>query len=71
MREVAPGVPPWLVDALYAVVPNFQNFDFKDKVAYGDPVSAGALAWVTAYGLAYVGAVLVLGLVSFRSRDFQ
>jgi len=71
MREVAPGVPPWLVDALYAVVPNFRNFDFKDKVAYGDPVSAGVLAGVTAYGLAYVGAVLVLGLVSFRSRDFQ
>ena len=63
MREVAPGVPPWLVDALYAVVPNFRNFDFKDKVAYGDPVSADVLAWVTAYGLAYVGAVLVLGLV--------
>ena len=71
MREVAPGVPPWLVDALYAVVPNFRNFDFKDKVAYGDPVSAGDLAWVTAYGFAYVGAVLVLGLASFRSRDFQ
>jgi ABC-type transport system involved in multi-copper enzyme maturation permease subunit len=71
MREVAPGVPPWVVDALYAVVPNFRNFDFKDKVAYGDPVSADVLAWVTAYGLAYVGAVLVLGLASFRSRDFQ
>ncbi len=71
MREVAPGVPPWLVDALYAVVPNFRNFDFKDKVAYGDPVSADVLAWVTAYGLAYVGVVLVLGLASFRSRDFQ
>jgi ABC-type transport system involved in multi-copper enzyme maturation permease subunit len=71
MREVAPGVPPLLVDALYAVVPNFRNFDFKDKVAYGDPVSADVLAWVTAYGLAYVGAVLVLGLASFRSRDFQ
>jgi hypothetical protein len=34
-------------------------------------VSADVLAWVTAYGLAYVGAVLVLGLASFRSRDFQ
>jgi ABC-type transport system involved in multi-copper enzyme maturation permease subunit len=71
MREVAPGVPPWLVEALYAVVPNFRNFDFKDRVAYGDPVPADVLAWVTAYGLAYVGAVLVLGLASFRSRDFQ
>ncbi len=71
MREVAPRVPSWAVDLLYAVLPNFRNFDFKDRVAYGDPVSADVLAWVTAYGLAYVGAVLALGLASFRSRDFQ
>jgi ABC-type transport system involved in multi-copper enzyme maturation permease subunit len=71
MREVAPRVPAWAVDLLYAVLPNFRNFDFKDRVAYGDPVSTDVLAWVTAYGLAYVGAVLALGLASFRSRDFQ
>jgi ABC-type transport system involved in multi-copper enzyme maturation permease subunit len=71
MRDVAPGVPPWLVDALYAVLPNFRNFDFKDQVAYGDPVPATVLAWVTAYAAAYVAVVLGLGLASFRSRDFQ
>jgi len=71
MSEVAPGVPPWLVSALYAVLPNFRNFDFKDRVAYGDPVPATVLAWVTAYAAAYVAVVLGLGLASFRSRDFQ
>ena len=41
MREVAPGAPSWLVDALYYAVPNLRNFDFKDRVSYGDPVSLG------------------------------
>jgi ABC-type transport system involved in multi-copper enzyme maturation permease subunit len=71
MREVAPGVPPWLVEALYAVLPNFRNFDFKDRVAYGDPVPGGVLAWVTIYAAAWIAIALGLGLASFRSRDFQ
>jgi ABC-type transport system involved in multi-copper enzyme maturation permease subunit len=71
MRDVAPGVPPWAVEALYAALPNFRNFDFKDRVAYGDAVPPDVLAWVTLYGAAYVAVVLAVGLASFRSRDFQ
>jgi ABC-type transport system involved in multi-copper enzyme maturation permease subunit len=71
MREVAPGVPAWVAEALYAVLPNFRNFDFKDRVAYGEAVPAGVLAWVTAYGAVWIAIVLILGLLSFRSRDFQ
>jgi ABC-type transport system involved in multi-copper enzyme maturation permease subunit len=71
MREVAPGMPPWAIDLLYAVLPNFRNFDFKDRVTYGNPVPAEVLAWVAVYGLAWVGAALAVGLASFRSRDFQ
>ncbi len=71
MREVAPGVPPWVAEAVYAVLPNFRNFDFKDRVAYGEAVPAGVLVWVTAYGVAWIAIVLILGLLSFRSRDFQ
>ncbi len=71
MREVAPGVPFWLVRLLYGVLPNFRNFDFKDRVAYGDAVPAAVLGWVTLYAVAYVGILLAVGLASFRSRDFQ
>ncbi len=71
MREVAPGVPGWFVEVLYAALPNFRNFDFKDRVAYGDPVGADVLAWVTAYAAAYVAIAVLAGLLSFRSRDFQ
>ncbi|MEE8217779.1 MAG: ABC transporter permease [Vicinamibacteria bacterium] len=71
MREVLPGVPAWMVNGLYAVLPDFQKFDFKDRVAYGDPVPGDVLAWLTLYAGAYVTIVLGLGLAAFRSKDFQ
>ena len=71
MQEVMPETPGWLSGILYGVIPNFRNFDFKDRVAYGDPVPPEVLLWVTVYTAAYVAIVLGLGLASFRSRDFQ
>ncbi len=49
MRDVLPGVPTWVTEGLYAVIPNFRNFDFKDRVTYGDPVAGDVLLWVTVY----------------------
>jgi ABC-type transport system involved in multi-copper enzyme maturation permease subunit len=71
MREVAPGAPAWLVEALYYALPNFRNFDLKDRVVYGDPVSFAALGWVTLYAALYLAVALGAGLAIFRSRDFQ
>jgi hypothetical protein len=63
-------VPGWLVSAVYYTLPNFSNFDFKNRVAYGDPVPAAALGWVTLYAVVYVAVVLGLGLTTWRRRDF-
>jgi ABC-type transport system involved in multi-copper enzyme maturation permease subunit len=71
MREVTPGMPQWAVDLLYAALPNFQNFDFKSRVAYGDPVPPDVLLWVTVYGAAFTAVALLVGLAAFRARDFQ
>lgn len=71
MREVMPGVPGWLPGILHAVLPDFRNFDFKDRVTYGDTVPPEVLVWVTVYAAAYIAIVLGLGLASFRNRDFQ
>jgi len=71
MREVAPEVPQPLVDALFTIVPNFQNFDFKSRVAYGEAVAPQLLAWATLYAAAWTLVALGLGLAAFRSRDFQ
>jgi ABC-type transport system involved in multi-copper enzyme maturation permease subunit len=71
MKQVAPGAPEWLVKALYCVLPNFRAFDFKDRAAYGDPIPLSALGEVTLYAAAYVGLLLVAGVVVFRRKDFQ
>lgn len=71
MREVLPGVPEGLAAAVFAIVPNFGNFDFKSRVAYGEAVAAPDLAWVALYAAAWIAVVLGLGLAAFRSRDFQ
>jgi len=70
MQAVAPGAPAWLVQGLYFTLPNYLNFDFKDRVVYGDPVSAVDLAWVTAYAALYTSIVLGVALWSFRRREF-
>ena len=71
MREVAPDTPVWFVRFLYYALPNFRNFDFKDRVAYGDPVPLVAMGTVTAYAAVYIGVVLLLGLAAFRSRELS
>ncbi|HXY39402.1 MAG TPA: ABC transporter permease [Vicinamibacteria bacterium] len=71
MREVLPGVPGWAAGGLFSVLPNLRNFDFKDKVAYGEAVPASVLLSVTLYALAYGGVVLAIGYVAFRRRDFR
>ena len=71
MREVAPDTPAWLVRFLYYALPNFRNFDFKDQVAYGDPVPMAVIGSVTVYAAAYIGVVLLAGLAAFRSRELS
>jgi ABC-type transport system involved in multi-copper enzyme maturation permease subunit len=69
MRTVAPDVPEWLVQALYYAIPNFRNLDFKNRVAYGDPVPLELLGWTTVYAVGYVALALGIGASVFRSRD--
>ena len=70
-RTVLPDAPAWLVEAVYYALPNFRNFDFKDRVAYGEAIPAAALAWVTLYAAVYVGAVLGAGVLAFRRRELH
>ena len=64
-------MPQTLAQALFTLVPNFANFDFKTRVAYGEAVPAAVLGGVTLYGAAWTAVVLGIGLACFRSRDFN
>jgi hypothetical protein len=69
MADVLPGVPRWLPRALSVVVPNFQNFDFKLRAVYGDPVGPGVTGVVTLYAAVYAAAVLVLACMAFDRKE--
>ena len=71
MKQVAPGVPDRLVDFLYYALPNFRNFDLKDKVTYGEFVPWHVLGWITLYNAVYITALLGIGLACFRRKEFQ
>ncbi len=60
------------MNALFAILPNFANFDFKNRVAYGDAVPAApARLDRRSTPLLWTVVVLGLGLAAFRARDFQ
>ena len=71
MADVAPGLPRALFEAIYLALPNFRNFDLKNRVVYGDPVPWAAVGDIFLYGAVYVSVLLLAGLLVFRSRDFR
>ncbi len=71
MRDVVPDAPTWLIEGLYYAMPNFRNFDFKNRVVYGDPVGWNDLGFVTVYWLLYLALTLGAAAAAFRSRDFH
>jgi len=56
---------------LYWVLPNLAQFDVKAQVVHGQPVPAGYVALVCAYGLVYIGLLLTLAISVFSRRDFK
>jgi Cu-processing system permease protein len=56
--------------AVYWLLPNFSAFDLKTEIVYGLEVSAKALLLTQVYGIAYLGALLLLATVAFSRREF-
>ncbi len=69
LADVVPGMPAWALRAVMILIPNLRNFDLKDRVVYGDPVTFGDLGWITAYAAAYTGTVITLAVIAFRRRE--
>ena len=61
----------WLSRGMYHVLPDLSAFDVKTEVVHGLPVTMGYLASTTAYGLAYVTALLLVATLMFSRRDFK
>jgi ABC-type transport system involved in multi-copper enzyme maturation permease subunit len=71
--DIAVGDSPvrYLTAAIYYVLPNMATFDVKSAVVHGHPVPAGYLVLSTAYGLAYITALVAGAVWIFSRRDFK
>ncbi len=70
-KVVNSQVAIWLSRGMYHVLPDLSAFDVKTEVVHGLPVPVGYLASTTAYGLAYVTALLLVATFIFSRRDFK
>ncbi len=70
-RVVKSSTAAWLARGVYHVLPDLSAFDVKTEVVHGLPVTPGYLASTSAYGLAYVAALLLVSTFIFSRRDFK
>ncbi|MCS7179851.1 MAG: hypothetical protein NZ891_00650, partial [bacterium] len=54
---------------LYTIVPNYENFNIRDKVVLGTEVSWNYIFRVSIYGLLYLGVVLLIGSYFIQKRE--
>ena len=56
---------------LYYVLPNLENFNWKNEVVYGGARSLAVIPLAAGYLLSYAGAVLLLACLLFSRKDFK
>lgn len=70
LRKTRPGAGRTLVRALYAVLPDLENFNFKTEVVHNLPIPPGIHVSAILYGVCYTAFILGLAVLVFRRRDF-
>ncbi len=58
-----------LGDMLYTIVPNLENFNIRDKVVVGVPVSWAYVAKTFGYGVIYTAIAILLAVYFFQKRE--
>jgi ABC-type transport system involved in multi-copper enzyme maturation permease subunit len=67
----------WIAKSLYYALPNFSNFTTLDSsniiqsAAHSQAGDAGAILWITVYGLLYCGGLVAVAIMVFSHRDFK
>jgi ABC-type transport system involved in multi-copper enzyme maturation permease subunit len=70
LDKMRPGLGKFLIRALYTVLPDLENFNFKTEVVHGLPIPPGIYLSAFLYGVCYTAFVLGLAILVFRRRDF-
>jgi len=61
----------WGSLALFYLLPNLENFNWKNEVAYGELRSLSVLGWASGYLACYAACVLCLSCLLFSRKDFK
>lgn len=70
IKKMRPGAGRVLVHALYMVLPDLENFNFRTEVVHGLPIPPGIYLTSVLYGVCYTAFLLGLAVLIFRRRDF-
>lgn len=68
------GASPFLAkvtEAVYWLIPHLSVFNARGQVVHGVPVEPERLAFAAAYGLLYMGALLIAAGAVFERREFR
>ncbi len=68
----APGPAGAALSAAYYLLPHFELFDLRRRLAYGwEPAAGGAVAAVLLYGTLLAALFLLLGWLGYRRKRFR
>lgn len=71
LRERVDGAAArWLCDAVYFLLPKFDQLNIKREVVHGLELADGHVMLATINGLSYAAVVLVLSCLVFQRKDF-
>ena len=60
-----------LLQVLYYVLPNLENFNYKPYAPYSIDVPYSVISFSIFYGVAYIALLMVLSVFIFQSREFK
>jgi len=61
----------WGSRLLFYLLPNLENFNWKNEVVYGGLKSFSILGWAAGYLVSYAACVLCLSCLLFARKDFK
>jgi ABC-type transport system involved in multi-copper enzyme maturation permease subunit len=70
IQKAKSGTTRALLQILYALLPDLENFNFKTEVVYGLTIQPKFYIYSAVYGLVYTLFILTLAVLIFKKRDF-
>ncbi len=70
IKKIPPGFGKTMAQALYHVLPDLENFNFRAEIVQNLDIPSGVFLYSILYGIFYTLCVLIIAVLVFRKRDF-